>query len=129
MVSRSDECRVKAIECIEYAMLARDPEAKRSFQDLAYSWWELAERTDRAASAHPLATLKMMNLRRPQNKGAPGCRPQGSSSQQEKRPTRIKGRTSQPSTTTPFGHTNHRPRRRFMINPVALAPAPTAGAL
>jgi hypothetical protein len=61
MVSTSDECRVRAIECIEYAMLARDPEAKRSFQDLACSWWQLAERTDQAASAHPLATLKMMN--------------------------------------------------------------------
>jgi hypothetical protein len=40
---------------------------------------------------------------------------------------RSKGRTSQPNTTPPFGHTNHRPRRRFMINPVALAPVQLPG--
>jgi hypothetical protein len=42
-------------------MRARDPEAKRIFQDLARGWWQLAEQTDKAAAAHPLATLKMMN--------------------------------------------------------------------
>ena len=61
MVSRSHECRINAVECIERAMRARDPEAKRIFQDLASGWWQLAEQTDKAAAAHPLATLKMMN--------------------------------------------------------------------
>ena len=51
MVSTSDECRIKAIEYIEFAMLARDPEVKRSFQDLAYSWWRLAEKADIEAPA------------------------------------------------------------------------------
>jgi len=51
MVSASDECRIRAIECIEFAMLARDPEVKRSFQDLAYSWWRLAEKADIEAPA------------------------------------------------------------------------------
>jgi hypothetical protein len=42
-------------------MRTRDPEAKRIFQDLARGWWQLAEQTDNAAAAHPLATIKMMN--------------------------------------------------------------------
>jgi len=61
MTSRCDEFRVKAIECIEHAVRARDPEAKRIFQDLARGWWQLAEQSDKAAATHPLATLKMMN--------------------------------------------------------------------
>jgi hypothetical protein len=61
MVSRSHECRINAVDCIERAMRARDPEAKRIFQDLARGWWQLAERTDNAAAAHPLAKLKMIN--------------------------------------------------------------------
>ena len=60
MASRGDEFRVKAIECVEHAARARDPEAKRIFQDLACGWWQLAEQSDKAAAAHPLATLKMM---------------------------------------------------------------------
>jgi hypothetical protein len=64
MASRCDEYRVKAIECIEQATRVRDPEAKRIFQDLAHRWWQLAEQTDKAAAAHPLATLKMMNVGR-----------------------------------------------------------------
>jgi hypothetical protein len=63
MASRCDEYRIKAIECIEHAARARDPEAKRTFQDLAHDWWQLAEQNDKAAAAHPLATLKMMNSR------------------------------------------------------------------
>ena len=61
MASRGDEFRVKAIECVEHAARARDPEAKRIFQDLAGSWWQLAEQSDKAAAAHSLATLKMMS--------------------------------------------------------------------
>jgi hypothetical protein len=61
MTSRCDEFRVKAIECIEHAARARDPEAKRIFQDLARGWWQLAEQSDKAAATHPLATLKMMS--------------------------------------------------------------------
>ena len=61
MASRGDEYRVKAIECIEHAARARDPEAKRILQDVASHWWQLAEQADKAAATHPLATLKMMN--------------------------------------------------------------------
>ena len=61
MASRGDEYRVKAIECIERAARACDPEAKRIFQDVASHWWQLAEQADKAAAARPLATLKMMN--------------------------------------------------------------------
>ena len=61
MTSRCDEFRVKAIECVEHAARVRDQEAKRIFQDLAGGWWQLAEQSDMAAAAHPLATLKMMN--------------------------------------------------------------------
>jgi hypothetical protein len=60
MASRGDEFRVKAIECVEHAARARDPEAKCVFQELARGWWQLAEQADKAAAAHPLATLKMM---------------------------------------------------------------------
>jgi hypothetical protein len=58
MVSTSDECRVRAIECIELAMLARDSEYKRIYQDTADSWWRLAENADGIASGHPLAARK-----------------------------------------------------------------------
>ena len=61
MASRGDAFRVNAIECVEHAARARDPEAKRIFQDLAGGWWQLAEQSDKAAAAHPLATLKTMN--------------------------------------------------------------------
>jgi hypothetical protein len=61
MASRSDEFRVRAIECVEHAARTRDPEAKRIFQDAASHWWQLAEQADKTAAAHPLATLKMTN--------------------------------------------------------------------
>jgi len=49
MRSKSDECRIKAIECIELATNVRNPEVKHIFRDLAYGWWRLAERTDQIA--------------------------------------------------------------------------------
>ena len=46
MLSKADECRIKAMECIERATSVRDPQVKHIFQDLAQSWWQLAEHTD-----------------------------------------------------------------------------------
>ena len=46
MLSKADECRTKAMECIERATSVRDPQVKHIFQDLAQSWWQLAEHTD-----------------------------------------------------------------------------------
>jgi hypothetical protein len=46
MLSKADECRTKAMECIERATSVRDPQVKHIFEDLAQSWWQLAEHTD-----------------------------------------------------------------------------------
>jgi hypothetical protein len=46
MLSTADECRTKAMECIERATSVRDPQVKHILQDLAQSWWQLAEHTD-----------------------------------------------------------------------------------
>jgi hypothetical protein len=54
MLSKIDDCRAKALECLERAWRTRDLEAQLVLlQDLARYWWRLTElekisRTDRS---------------------------------------------------------------------------------
>jgi hypothetical protein len=48
--TRPEQYRAKAQECAESAKLARDPETKRQYEDMARQWLELAERTDKWVS-------------------------------------------------------------------------------
>jgi hypothetical protein len=44
MLSKADECRAKAFECLERAAYTRDAEARLVLlQDFARHWWRLAE--------------------------------------------------------------------------------------
>jgi hypothetical protein len=57
MLSKADECGTKAMECIERATSVRDPQVKYIFQDLAQSWWQLAEHTDQMNVTASLRSL------------------------------------------------------------------------
>ena len=46
MPTRAEQYRVKAQECAQRAMTARDPEAKRAYEDLARQWLDLAKRAE-----------------------------------------------------------------------------------
>ena len=44
MLSKADECRAKAFECLERAARTRDAEARLiPLQDFARYWWRLTE--------------------------------------------------------------------------------------
>jgi hypothetical protein len=43
VLTRSEQYRVKARECAEYAEHARDPETKRAYEDMARQWLDLAK--------------------------------------------------------------------------------------
>ena len=44
--TRAEEYRAKAQECAQRAKAARDPEAKRAYEDLARQWLDMAKRAD-----------------------------------------------------------------------------------
>lgn len=44
--TRAEHYRLKAQECAERAKLARDPDAKRTSEDLARQWFILAKRAE-----------------------------------------------------------------------------------
>ena len=43
---RAEQYRAKAQECAQRAKTARDPEAKRTYEDLARQWLGLAEQAE-----------------------------------------------------------------------------------
>ena len=43
----AEEYRTQARECAERAKLARDPETKRQYEDMARQWLELAKRAEK----------------------------------------------------------------------------------
>ena len=45
-VAKSEECRTKALDCLELARLIRNPERRRLLEDLARQWLALAEQID-----------------------------------------------------------------------------------
>jgi hypothetical protein len=47
MMTKADEYRAKALECERMARNARDPEAKRQLQDLAFEWRQMADQADK----------------------------------------------------------------------------------
>jgi hypothetical protein len=44
--TRAEQYRLTAKECAERAKLARDPETKRVYEDMARQWLELAKRAE-----------------------------------------------------------------------------------
>jgi hypothetical protein len=48
----SDRYREREAECTRHAELAVDDTTRRSLEDLAHQWHELAERTDRSNGRH-----------------------------------------------------------------------------
>ena len=46
MPTRAQEYRAKAQECAQRAKAARDPEAKRTYEDMARQWLDLARRSE-----------------------------------------------------------------------------------
>jgi hypothetical protein len=44
--TRAEQYKIKAQECAQRAKAARDPEAKRAYEDLARQWLDLAKRAD-----------------------------------------------------------------------------------
>ena len=47
VVSRADEYRAQAAECLRHANQTRDPETKRQYEDLARQWQLMAERAEK----------------------------------------------------------------------------------
>jgi hypothetical protein len=47
MSLRSDDYRARAAECQERAKVARDPEVRRQFEELAHQWAEMAVQDER----------------------------------------------------------------------------------
>ena len=46
MPTRPEQYRAKAQECARLARAARDPEAKRTYEDMARQWLDLAKRAE-----------------------------------------------------------------------------------
>jgi hypothetical protein len=46
MPTRAQEYRAKAQECAQRAKATRDPEAKRTHEDMARQWLDLARRSE-----------------------------------------------------------------------------------
>jgi hypothetical protein len=44
--TRAEQYHAKAQECAQRAKAARDPEAKRAYEDLARQWLDLAKRVE-----------------------------------------------------------------------------------
>jgi hypothetical protein len=48
MPTREEQYRLQAMECTEHAKLAPDPETKRTYEDMARQWLDLAKQAKEA---------------------------------------------------------------------------------
>jgi hypothetical protein len=46
VTTRAEQYRIQAKECAERAKLARDPEMKRQYEDMAKQWLDLTKRVE-----------------------------------------------------------------------------------
>jgi hypothetical protein len=46
VISRAEQCRNRAADCEGPALLAKDPDTKSSFAEVARQWWDLARQIE-----------------------------------------------------------------------------------